>query len=302
MYKELIKIANELDERGLSKEASTLDQITKESLDGSGLLRHVENKRNNPSSKDSDPLLDISDIKKRVGEGLDEFGEYMLDTGEGLYDSTKAIYKDVSTAIGEGVDATSTAIGEGVDAASAVGRETYESIISSPDTVATVSIITKIVAAAAVAFPEPTTTGAGMAVLKSTAIADIIAATGYFKKGQNLKGFFSVLSAIVVVPAGPALKAFNYLKTLRAGNKIVLLSKHAPKTFIAALLVGIDGLIEIVDAVVENVNDEESILSTTISEHDPTGASSGGIKTSAEEVRAELYLIKDQLNQTDAPA
>ena len=141
-----------------------------------------------------------------------------------------------------------------------------------------------------------------MAVLKSTAIADIIAATGYFKKGQNLKGFFSVLSAIVVVPAGPALKAFNYLKTLRVGNKIVLLSKHAPKTFIAALLVGIDGLIEIVDAVVENVNDEESILSTTISEHDPTGASSGGIKTSAEEVRAELYLIKDQLNQTDAPA
>jgi len=226
VIKDLIIIANTLDSKGLCKEADALDQIIKESLDGSGLLQHVESAP--PSS----------------------------------------------------------------------GKGVYELLMGNPEVLEVISIFGKVAAAGAIVWPDPVTTAGGIAAMKGTMLIDITAAIGYFKKGENLNGFFNLLSAAITVPAGAALRAFNLLKSLRSSGGIILLAKHAPARFIAALSLGVEGLISIIGSVTEQIEDKESNLAVTILREDPSGRSEGGIKAASEEIMAELWLIKDHLSKT----
>jgi hypothetical protein len=182
-------------------------------------------------------------------------------------------------------------------------EEASEVIMGNPDTISFISFATKAASIGAIMFPEPATTAAGVATLRGSAALDILAAIGYFKQGQGLNGWFSILSAILFLPAGPALKAFMFFRKLRNSGQFILMAKSAPLSFTSGLVMGIEGLLDIVKKGLEEIGDDESnlgksIVTVSASQAD-ADAVKGTIKQSGEELSAELRLMKAQIESPD---
>lgn len=232
MFKELIKLSNELDRRGLYKEADELDLLIKQAYSWSKFKQDLD--------------LLTTQVSKDLDAGLDK-AKVVTDEVVG---GVKEVGKDVSSLVNMGKDEVEKAISAAASA-----------ILKNPDVLNALSLITKIGAAGAIAFPEPGTSAAGAVVLRGSGVLDLLAAIGYFHKGENISGWASLISAAVIVPAGIIFKAYRGLMLLRNSGGIVILRKTAPAALVAGFEAGLDILIEIIEEGLNQISDENSSVS-----------------------------------------
>jgi len=275
MIKELSKIANELDKRGLVKEADIVDALLKKAYSPSNALR---------------------DLKGGAGA-----------VKEVLYDTPK---RQWSKGVGQTLEVAGE---EASEVASKAMQDAFSAIINNPDYAEWLSIGTKIAAAAAIIFPEPATSAGGVAAMKASGFLDVIAAIGYAKAGRNVEAFFSLVASIAVIPAGPLYRIFTVFKKLRfRGKKMPIdMKKIAPVAFGAGATLALDTLIGAAQevtkqatSIVEKYNSSEEgtlyagTTGTGASVNSPVGIVNvndiaNGIIAGAQEVQNELEGWKE---------
>lgn len=235
MLEKLIKLSNELDQRGLKKEADELDLLIKQAYSW------------NKFQKDLDMLTN------QIGKDLDAGVEKAKLVTDEVVGGVKEVGKDVKSLVNMGLDEAEKA-----------AKEAARAILKNPDVLNALSLFTKIGAAGAMAFPEPATTAAGIAVLKGSGVLDLLAAIGYFNKGENISGWSSIISAVVTVPAGVIYKAYKGIMILKSSGSMVLLRKAAPVSMVSAVIVGLEIMIEVIENGLNQIADASSSVSTAM--------------------------------------
>ena len=245
MLKELIKIANELDGRGLAKEADVIDIF---------IFKHA---------------LNIEDIKEVVWN---------------------APKRQWSKGVGETLEAAGEEASEVISDAS---QAAFDAILNNPENVEWASIFAK--GAGITMALTGVGAGPGILLLKGSTVADVAAAFGYFEKGKNLNGWFSLLAAAVIVPATITIKGFNSFRKLRAlGGFGRLKSKYA---WIEKIRFGLLAFVEIMLALVNSATSEavalmEKSAPRIIKEKEKIISN---MKTSGNELIAELKRWRSDL-------
>jgi len=89
--------------------------------------------------------------------------------------------------------------------------------MSKPEYVENISLAGKAVGVVLTAFPELASSASGLALIKSTAGLDSVAAIARLKQGENFKAFLNLLSAIVSLPTA----ALNGILSLLLSDKII---------------------------------------------------------------------------------
>ena len=277
--KSLVEIANELDRRGLAKEADVLDKLIKEAF-----IKQAYSW----SKFRADFKLLSNQISKDVGSAIDRGEAAVSEAIEGA----KEVGRDIQTLYNLGIDKIEES-----------SRKALSAILDNPDVLNALSLITKIGAAGAMAFPEPATTAAGLAVLKGSAAFDILAAIGYFNKGENISGWASIVSAVVTVPAGLVYQAYKGLMLLKSSGSFVILAKAAPAALISAFIVGLEVFIEAVEGGLNKLSEPDSIIYSAINQRQAESGSvdqnkiKRNMETSGRELLAMLTSMKSDLSK-----
>jgi len=182
-----------------------------------------------------------------------------------------------------------------------------DAILNNPDVVDTLSLGTKIGSLGAIAFPVagPGTTAAGVAGMKASIVLDLIAAIGYFNKGESISGLFSLFAAavgtLITIPKPLLFQFYKTLLNLKSSGSFILIAKEAPQWLVASVETGIDVLLEATEAVTNDLN-TGSIISSAIAKEKEDKPESvdeekirKNIETSSREVIKNLTDIKSEL-------
>lgn len=304
MLKELTKIANELDQRGLSKEADALDELVRATL-----IKEAYSWR---EFKRDFNLLS-NQVAEDVGSAVDR-GEAVIDKAKhDLSLLSTQVSRDIGSAIDKGEAVVDEAVEGAIEGAKAVGRDVEElyhlgvdkieegsrkalsAILDNPDIFNALSLVTKIGAAGAIAFPA--TAAPGLVALRGSAAFDILAAIGYFNKGENISGWASIVSAVVFAPAGLVFQVYKGLMLLKNSGSIVILSKAAPAALISAFIVGLEVLIEAIEGGLNELSKPDSVVSEAIKQKqaEPGSVDQEKIKSNMETSGRELLIMLNDI-------
>ena len=124
------------------------------------------------------------------------------------------------------------------------------------------SLAAKGVGIGLVAFPEPSTTAAGMAILKGSTALDALAAIGYTRQEDYNAAAFSALGAVASARAGDVMKFYKQLVRLRnkvSKNKpiLYLLKKKAPAWAWVGITLSMETSLQTAEAGLEHAMSEE---------------------------------------------
>ena len=174
-------------------------------------------------------------------------------------------------------------------------------VFNNPDVVDALSLGTKFASLGAIVLLK--SPAAGSAGLKASIGFDVIAAIGYFNKGKNINGLFSLFSAFVsgLIPKQLFFQFYKTLMSLKSSGSLILLAKQAPLWLITSVETGIDVLLEATEAVTNDLI-AGSIISSAIAkekENKPESVDEKkirkNIETSSREIIKNLNDIKSEL-------
>jgi hypothetical protein len=158
-------------------------------------------------------------------------------------------------------------------------QDFVDTILDNPDTMNALSLGAKVVGAGLTLFPEPTTTAAGLSILKGSSAFDVAAAAGYASEGDRNETIFSVMSALLFANAKNAQQFYrsasklrNNLRNLRNNPSIFyLLKKGTPSWAWAGAALTLEAVINAAEKVVEEIEDATSNIAQEDEEAVGTG-------------------------------
>jgi hypothetical protein len=176
-------------------------------------------------------------------------------------------------------------------------------VFNNPDVVDNLSLGTKFVSLGAIVWPDPATTAGGLAGMKASIVLDVIAAIGYFNKGENISGLFSLFAAFAsgLIPKQLFFQFYKTLMSLKGSGSFILIAKEAPLWLVTSVETGIDVLLEATEAVTNDLNTGTIISSAIAKEKEDKPESVDekkirkNIETSSREVIKNLNDIKSEL-------
>jgi hypothetical protein len=176
-------------------------------------------------------------------------------------------------------------------------------VFNNPDVVDNLSLGTKFVSLGAIVWPDPATTAGGLAGMKASIVLDVIAAIGYFNKGENISGLFSLFAAFAsgLIPKQLFFQFYKTLMSLKGSGSFILIAKEAPLWLVTSVETGIDVLLEATEAVTNDLNTGTIISSAIAKEKEDKPESVDekkirkNIETSSREVIKNLTDIKSEL-------
>ena len=176
-------------------------------------------------------------------------------------------------------------------------------VFNNPDVVDNLSLGAKFVSLGAIVWPDPATTAGGLAGMKASIVLDVIAAIGYFNKGENISGLFSLFAALAggLIPKQLFFQFYKTLMSLKGSGSFILIAKEAPLWLVTSVETGIDVLLEATEAVTNDLNTGTIISSAIAKEKEDKPESVDekkirkNIETSSREVIKNLTDIKSEL-------